>query len=296
MSVLSAQVPTRDDTTRKWKLSLVLPIGLAVLCLIWTYWPVIRPLFRDWQNDENYSVGQLVPLGALYLLWHDRKRLRNLNWKPEWLGLIPLVVAQLMLFYGLIDYRESAQRYGMVLTIVSLVLLIGGRDAFWRTRWILLFLFLMVPWPGKIHNLISAPLQNLATSSAVVLLELGGIVVSQQGHVLMLNHSVPVAVAEACSGLRMLTAFVVVAAVLAYIIDRPKWQKVVLIASSIPVAIVCNSIRLVVTAFLFLKVDSETAEHFFHDFAGLTMMPLALFMLVGELWLMSKLIIEDKHE
>ena len=104
----------------------------------------------------------------------------------------------------------------------------------------------------------------------------------------------PLNVAEACSGLRMLTAFVIVAAVLAYVVNRPRWQKLVLIISSIPVAILCNIARVVVTALLFQVAGSDVAEKFFHDFAGWAMMPLAVLILVGELWIMSRLVIEDE--
>ena len=160
----------------------------------------------------------------------------------------------------------------------------------------MLFLFLMVPLPGRIHNLISGPLQKLATTGAVFCLELIGITVAREGNIIVLNDRVPVAVAEACSGLRMLTAFVVVASVLAYIVNRPRWQKVVLLCSSVVVAIVCNLIRLVVTAGLFLYTSSAAAERFFHDFAGWTMMPLAILLLLGELWIMAQLVVDEPGE
>ncbi len=110
---------------------------------------------------------------------------------------------------------------------------------------------------------------------------------------MVLNGTTPVAVAEACSGLRMLTAFVVVACVLAFSVRRPAWQKGVLVLSSVVVAIACNIVRLVATALLFTVVNAELAKTFFHDFAGWTMMPLAIALLFGEIWLLSKLVVED---
>lgn len=269
--------------------------GLSLtLALLWSYWPTCVPLFSDWQRDENYSVGQLVPLAALYLLWQERCRLRAIAVNPSWWGVVVILLAQGARFFGLAFVYESAERYSLVLTIAGLVLLIAGRQIFWRLRWILLFLLLAVPLPGMVHNLISGPLQSLATAGAVFTLELFGVTVVREGHVMVLNHEVSVAVAEACSGLRMLTAFVVVAATLAYVVKRPSWQKAVLVLSSVPVALMCNLARLVVTAVLFMVASSELAERFFHDFAGLTMMPLAVLMLMGELWLMAKLVLEEK--
>ena len=207
-----------------------------------------------------------------------------------------VLAAQAARAFGLLFHFKSAERYSLVLTVAGLLLLIGGRQVTRAARWILLFLVLMVPLPGRVHNFISAPLQDAAVGGAVFVLELLGVPVTREGHVVVLNGTLPVAVEEACSGLRMLTAFVVVAAVLAYVVPRPKWQKAVLVLSSVPVAILCNLVRVVVTAKLYQVVDSRTAERFFHDFAGLTMMPLAVLFLAVELWLLSCLVIEDARK
>ncbi len=269
-------------------------VALALLvALLWSYWPTLVRLFGEWQEDDNYSVGQLVPLAALYLLWHDRLLLRTCRLKPCWWGVVVILFAQAGRGYGLLFLFGSAERYSLVLTIAGLVLLICGWGVLRRVQWILLFLFLMAPLPGQIHNRISGPLQTLATAGAVFLLEMVGVPVARDGNVIVLNQATPIAVAEACSGLRMLTAFVVVGSVLAYLVNRPFWQKVVLTVSTIPVAIVCNLIRLVVTAMLFLSTDSATAERFFHDFAGWTMMPMAFAFLAAELWLLARLVVTD---
>ena len=273
-------------------------VGLAIVVLaatatIWAYWPTIVRLFKDWQADDNYSVCQLVPLVAVFLVWRKRKALGQCRIAPCWWGIGLILLAQAGRAYGLLFLYESAERYALVLTVVGLVLLIAGRQVFRRLAWMLLFLFLMVPLPGRIHNLISGPMQAAATAGAVFLLEAIGIAVSREGNVIVLNGSVPLAVAEACSGLRMLTAFVVVTAAMAFMVDRPRWQKAVLVISSVPIAIACNLLRLCVTAVLFLVASSEIAEKFFHDFAGLTMMPLAVFILLGELWLLARLVVPD---
>jgi exosortase len=235
----------------------------------------------------------LVPFAAMYLLWQDRARLSHVKVQPAWIGLIVVVLAQAARLFGLAFLFESAERYSMVLTLAGLVILMGGWQLFRATAHILAFLLLAIPLPGALHNHISSPLQNLATSGAVATLELLGVVVSQEGNTLLLDHRVPVAVAEACSGLRMLTAFVFVSALLAFVVARPRWQKAVILLSSVPIAFVANLVRLVITALLFLWTSDAVANRFFHDFAGWTMMPLAFALLAGELWLMSRLVVEE---
>jgi len=273
--------------------TLMLALGLLALLTIWSYWPTMVSLFKDWQGDDDYSAGQLVPLTALFLVWRERKAIRKSLLQPCWWGLGLIVLAQAARFYGLLFMFESAERYSIILTVAGVVLMVAGRQVFRTVSWILLFLFLMVPFPGKVHNLISGPLQRIATTGSVFLLEAFGARVSQQGNVVMLNENTPMAVAEACSGLRMLTAFIIVAAFMAYMVNRSRRQKAVLLFSSVPVAVMCNVVRLFVTGILFLLASSEVAEKFFHDFAGFAMMPIAVLLMFAELWLMDKLIVPE---
>ena len=260
----------------------------------WSYWRIVGSILREWQRNDDYSAGQLVPLVALFLVWRERKNLRKCLLKPCWLGGIALVIlAQATRFYGLVFMFDSIDNYSLALTIAGLVLMVAGWQVFRCISWILLFLFLMFPLPGRVHNMISGPLQSMATTGAVFFMEAFGVRVSQQGNVMMLNQNTPLAVAEACSGLRMLTAFIIVAAFIAYMVKRSRLQKAVVLASSIPVAVICNIIRIFVTAVIMLKVSSEAADKFFHDFAGIVMMPIAVMLIFGELWLMEMLTLPE---
>jgi exosortase len=283
-----------EGQERSIRLALV-SATLALLAITaWSYWPTMADLFKEWQSNEDYSAGQLVPLVAIFFVWVRRRQLKECVLKPCWWGGIALLIlAYAARMYGLLFMFESAERYSLVFTAAGLVLLVAGWQVFRRASWILLFLFLMVPLPGRVHNMISGPLQRLATSGSVFILEAFLPHVSQQGNVVMLNENTPMAVAEACSGLRMLTAFIIVAGFIAYMVKRPPWQKAVLVTSSIPVAVVCNIIRIVVTAILMLLVSTQAGEKFFHDFAGVVMMPAAVLLLFGEIWLMDRLLVPE---
>ena len=268
----------------------IVSVLLAMLAVtVLSYWSISANIFKEWQRSDDYSAGQLVPLIALFLVWHERKTLRRCMLRPCWWGIALLILAQAARFYGLLFMYESGVRYSMVLTLAGLVLMVAGWQVFRSVSWILLFLFLMFPLPGRVHNLISGPLQKTATTGSVFILEALGVRVSQQGNVVMLNEKIPMAVTEACSGLRMLMAFVIITAFIAYMVNRSRRQKAVLLLSSFPVAVMCNILRLSVTAVLYLLASAEVAQKFFHDFAGLVMMPAAVLLMFGELWLMDKL-------
>ena len=284
-----------DDSVKRprtWSTTISLAIALLGIS-VWAYWHTLTGLWSEWNHDANYSAGKFIPLAAILILIEQRHRLDGCRPSPSWWGFLLLVPAALGQFFGLVFLYESAERYAFVLTIAGVVLLVAGWRVFWRLRWILAFLLLMVPLPGKVHNLISGPLQDFSTASTLFVLEVFGSEVSRSGNVLTFGPDNSVGVAEACSGLRMLTAFVAVSAAFALVVSRPSWQKTVLVLTSVPIAIVCNVVRLVATATLYAVADNETAERFFHDFAGVTMMPLAVALLLVELWLLQVLVVDD---
>jgi exosortase len=277
--------------------SAILWAALALLTLTaWSHASALANLFQAWQRSDDYSACLIVPLLAGFLLWRERQVFRQCSPVPCWWGGIALLVlAEMAWTWGMLSFRASPGQYALVLTIASLVLMTAGWQVFRRVLWILLFLLLMVPLPGRVHNLISLPLQSIATTGSVVLLEAFGVRVSQQGNIITLNRDTPLAVAEACSGLRMLIAFVIAAALIAYLVKRPRWQKAVLLASSIPVAVICNVVRIVATAILTLYVSSEVAQSFFHDIAGFVMISVAVSLLFGEIRLMDGLIVPEPN-
>ena len=260
-----------------------------LISLVWSYWPTLVDLCGAWRADDDYSVGQLVPLVAAYLLWSNRKKLANTPTYVCWHGGVLFVLAQLIRWVGLYYDYVSLERYSFLLSGLSAVLFLCGWGVVRQVHWIALFLALMVPLPGRVHTALTLPLQGFATRSAVFGLDLLGLWVVQRGNVIVLDESTQVAVAEACSGLRMLTAFVFVCATLAFIIPRSRWQRTIVVLSSLPIAVASNTIRLVVTVILFNLTSSDVAEKWFHDFAGVVMMPLAIVFVVGELWLLRRL-------
>lgn len=258
-------------------------LGCLLACLLWGYWQTVTDLINVWRHNQDYSAGQLVPFVAVYLVWRKRRAVRAGGLEPCWWGLGVILLAQMVRLSGGLISMGSLVRYSLPLTIMGLVLTVCGRRAFLELRWVLIFLFLMVPFPARIHQAVSGELQHQATASTTFVLDLAGVNIVRHGNVIeLVDHHVNIGVVEACSGLRMLTAFIIVAATVVFLIDSPRWQKAVLMASSVVLAIVCNLARLVTTVVLYVVASDQTAERFFHDFAGLAMMPLAVLLLLLE--------------
>ena len=288
----------RDDSHRtladhlrkpalKWTLiaMLVLLLGGVIL----SYWqPTIMKLGRIWMESDEYSSGLLVPFLAGYILWSRRSDFLNCSIRPAWAGLGVLLGAQAIRLFGLYFWFASAEQLALLFSIGAIVLLLFGWAFFRRFLTIFIFLFLMLPLPNRVEAMITLPLQQWATVSAVYSLETLGYSVIRQGNIIQIGETM-VAVAEACNGLRMLTAFFVISGFVVLISTRKIGEKAIILISTIPIALICNTVRLTLTSIAFTMLHTESMEELFHDFGGLAMMPLAIGLIVLEMWLLKHL-------
>lgn len=283
--VLAGTVPvprTQDRGLQVWAAVLA---AAASIAMIWSFWPQWLDLWYIWQASDEYSAGMLVPALAGYVLWCRRASLRDVVVEPCIWGMVLLVLSQAMRLYGLYQMRGFIERSSVVIGIMGLVLWLGGRQLFRKTLSVLLFLLLMLPWPNRLHGMIALPLQSWSTASAVFGLELLGYDVVRHGNVIQIGQTT-VAVAEACNGLRMITAFFVISGLLALLVNRAWWEKLVMLISSLPIALACNTFRLIVTAIAFTIITGPKWEGLFHDLGGYAMMPLAVALIMVELWVL----------
>ena len=126
----------------------------------------------------------------------------------------------------------------------------------------------------------------VATVAGTWLLQTLGFSAFAEGNVIRLGE-VRIGVVEACSGLSMLLVFFALATAAILVTRRPLLDRILIVASAIPIAIGSNVVRITVTAILYKTAGSRIADLVFHDLAGWLMMPLALGFLWAELRLLS---------
>jgi len=90
----------------------------------------------------------------------------------------------------------------------------------------------------------------------------------------------PVAVAEACNGMRMVFALILVSYAFAFSVPLRNSVRLMVLLLSPVAAIVCNVMRLSPTVILYGNASQEVADNF-HDIAGWLMLPVAFMMLMG---------------
>ena len=100
-----------------------IPAFLAAVVLlaafIWSYKRGLGDLWNLWHRSDEYSVGMIVPLLTLYILWSRRHAIAGYTIKPSIWGLFIFVGAQVIRFFGLFFMYGSAERLSIVLSIIT---------------------------------------------------------------------------------------------------------------------------------------------------------------------------------
>jgi exosortase len=255
---------------------------VALLLLIgWLYASILARLLLQWvgpAHDPNFEHGIFVPLFALFVLWQDRKKLAAIASAPSWVGLPLVVLSLLMLVLGILGAELFFSRVSLLILLAGLSILFQGWTFFHAVLFPWAFLILMIPIPNLILQQITFPLQLLASGLATMLLELVGVPVLRQGNVIVLA-SMPLDVAEACSGIRSLLTLVTLAIIYGYLMETRTWVRVLLAVSAVPIAVAANSFRIFGTGLLVQYWDPDKAEGFYHALGGWLIFVVALIML-----------------
>jgi exosortase len=194
--------------------------------------------------------------------------------------LLFLIVASAMRLGAAHFYYSWPDRGSLLFMVFAAFLALGGWAAI-RWAWpSILFLTFMIPFPGFVESSIIPPLRRIATLASTKVLQTMGFFAQADGNVIVLSET-DMGIEDACSGLNMLSTFIALTVGACFFIKRPIWQKCVIMLSSIPIAILCNVVRISTTGVLHELGYHETAI-IFHDKIAPVMMLLALLLLLAE--------------
>jgi exosortase len=252
--------------------------GAALIVLLWAYWTTFVDLADEWSRNPLYSHGYLVPAFAAVLLWLRRDKMPKAPLEPSWWAVVFLAVGSIMRLGSAYFYYGWPDRMSLLFMIFGAVLAIGGWAACQWSWPSILFLGFMLPFPGFVETGLIPPLRRIATLAGSNVLQTMGFFAQADGNVIVLREGY-LDIVDACSGLSMLSVFVALAVGASFVLRRPLWQKIVIILSSVPIAIICNVARISATGSLYEVLDRGLV----HDWAGWLMMPLALVLLLLEL-------------
>jgi len=255
-------------------------LGLVLGACLTLYYPVLVQLALEWKNNANFSHGFLIPPLAAFLVWDRRHALGRLPLRPSNWGLVGLALALGILFLGSLGAELFLTRFSLLLVLASLAVFLFG----WRCLRGLIYplgvLALMIPIPQIIFNQIAFPMQLAASRLACGGLRVLGIPVLREGNLIFLPHEITLEVAEACSGIRSLWALVALGVAYGRFFETQNDKRVILLANTIPIAIIANSIRIAGTGLLTYFVGEQAGEGFFHALSGGVVFLCAFLLLV----------------
>jgi exosortase len=249
-------------------------MGLVFLGVLWGYAPTILELAATWEREPDYSHGWFVVPIVGYLLWSMKSSMPPIKTGLHYGGLVMvLLIVALRVFAGW-AYFDSLDGWTIPLTVIALAWVLGGRGFMFWALPALGFLFFMVPLPFRIENELSRPLQWIATSASTFVLQLMGQPAISEGTTILLGEQV-LEVERACSGLRIFIGVFALSYVYAMLTSRNVWEGVAIVLCAVPIALISNMTRIVITGLCYQWFSGELARKFSHDLAGFFMIGVA---------------------
>lgn len=267
---LPAQAAAGWDWNRVLTPTVVLQILPLVGLVLWTYWYPLLKWEAVWRRSSAWGHGYLIPLIAILLAHFRLKELNPRRIQPCIWGLGLVLAGLVIRIWSQTLMYTFPGDLSFLLVAAGVVLLVLGWEMF-KVLWVpVAYLALMIPWDTKYYEGVALPLQTLSAGATERFLGIlgyerippevrdewlrswsgHGLWVSREVNVLYLASAArdPLNVAEACSGLHLLFAFVALGVLMAFMHRTPLWERLLIMGSSIPIAIFCNFIRVTLMA------------------------------------------------
>ncbi|MEM1589712.1 MAG: exosortase/archaeosortase family protein [Candidatus Bathyarchaeia archaeon] len=277
----------------------ILGISMFLLIILVVYWRDLEILVNEAFHTEALSHILLLPAFVGVLVYWKRDVLKALfaldslqksfgdMFFNSLVGLSLCLVAFLTYWYG--SYTFYPLEYHMLslpIFVAGAILIIFNLKALKALAVPIVLLVFLVPIPNEIAYTLGGSLANLNTQTSYMLLKGLGIPVTLNTTygsptiVLTKNQEqpIPFTVDVPCSGIYMLTAFLMFAVFLTAIVKAPTLKKALIFMLGFAVFEVLNVIRItsiVSAAYLF---GEEVAMFFFHSAAGLILTFVGIFI------------------
>jgi exosortase len=243
------------------------PLALLAVLLVIVYFHVAVKLVTDWIQIEEDSAGLLIPFFVAYLIWDKRAELSAVPVRRTWTGIWLVVLGLLEFLVGVFGADLFLARTSFLLVAAGIIWTLLGPAMLRKSKFILFICLLGIPLPVLVLSRVTFPLQLLASRVSSTVLPIFQVPVLQEGNVIQLP-AMQLEVAEACSGIRSLMSLFTVAVIYGYFLEKSITRRVILALSSIPIAVVANSARIIGTGLCVQYWDPVKAMGFFHEFSG----------------------------
>lgn len=278
-------------------------LAIAFIALF-VRWIITQHLHsKDKINDWGHAY--IVPLISLYMVRQRWAEIRSAAKFTFWPGLAPLLTGIACYMFFVVGYpNHMFQGFAMVMSLASVVLLVFGPAVLRLTIVPIAFLCLGVTISEMVMLKVTFPLQMMAAKGAYFLLVLTSEITGLFGYEFFVEiagqqieitksdgSSIPLNVAEACSGMRMVVAFIALGTAVALLSCKHWWQRIALVLLSMPVAIGMNIVRVAVLGVVSL-ISPKFSAGDAHMLIGTLLLIPALFLFMGCQWALERVVAE----
>jgi len=242
------------------------------------YFPIFKTLANVWMESEEYSHAFLTLPIIGYMVWRQRAEMANTTIKYAGLGLLILSVSTPLFMFSLITNVRTVIALSMLMTIVGAMIYLGGLGTVKTLFTPILLLAMLIPVPEQLYIKLTFPLQLVVSQASEAIVRLFNIPIFRDGNVMTIPQK-SFEVVEACSGLRSMITLLTLSVIMGYFILRRSVSKIVLVAASIPTAIMVNIIRVTCMILAFHYFQWDLTEGTMHTVTGLAIFVIALLIL-----------------
>ena len=278
--------------------------SLLVVVLVAVFWDFFKAqvLFAiRYPSDWGHTL--LIPVIVGWMVWLKRDALTRVQpFRPSFTGLPVVAVGLAFYLLALVGpswfaVHHNARALGVAITLFGLVVLLLGWRAMGKLWFPLMYLVVFFQtYTDKILQTVTEGLQDISARGGYLMITVMGIEADLSGNVITVfpTPSTPQAlnIAEACSGMRMLVAFLALGVALAWTGLDHWWQRIIMILLAVPVAVFVNMLRVATLGVLSLW-DMEFTTGEFHHFIGFIWLIPAFLAYMGIMWVIRRLVVED---
>jgi exosortase len=242
-------------------------------------------------GDQSYIL--LVPLLSAILVYRDQSRIFATTTSGiSRASLLGFLVGMALIALGYVT--PSGSELQMAVTAVGLVsvwtgafVFCFGEEAAWAAIFPLAMLLWIVPIPLICIDSMIHYLQVGSTELVAVLFRLTGVPVLREGFVFHLPGQ-SIEVAKECSGIRSSLCLILLTLVIAHESLRGNARRAILIASTIPIVVLKNGVRIVSLTLLAIYVDPSFLTGSLHHEGGIVFFLIGMVMLIPLLALLRR--------
>jgi len=258
-------------------------------------------LVDPWLHESDWSHGPIIPLFSVWLVYNRWDKIKRAPVRHTWVGLIillgALVLYQLSFWWLTFTFLRHAC---LLLCLLGIIVFLCGLPVM-RQAWVpWLYLLFAVPLPKRLYFELTDPLRRMAATVASGFL---GLVtpldyIERKGSLIdymYQGQAGQIGIADACSGMRSTITLCALGVAVTFLSERPWWQRVIMIASCVPIAVFCNFIRVSITCVLHIFVDPKYATGTYHTALGLVTIMVAFGIFSGLGWVLSNLVVEEQE-